>query len=222
MFSWSNHMVRRTLDDMDLTALLAPIVLGFGTGLALIVAIGSQNAFVLRQGIRGEHVAAVVLVCSVSDALLIAAGIAGIGALIHANPLVVDVARYAGAIFLLGYGAMAARRAIRPGALTASGQHPALSAGAAISTVLALTWLNPHVYLDTVLLLGSVANQQAQDLRWWFGAGAITASIAWFSALGFGARVLRPFFARPSSWRFLDGLIAVVMLALGVRLAIGA
>ena len=222
MFSWSNHMVRRTLDDMDLTALLAPIVLGFGTGLALIVAIGSQNAFVLRQGIRGEHVAAVVLVCSVSDAVLIAAGIAGIGALIHANPLVVDVARYAGAIFLLGYGAMAARRAIRPGALTTSGQHPTLSAGAAISTVLALTWLNPHVYLDTVLLLGSVANQQAQDLRWWFGAGAITASIAWFSALGFGARVLRPFFARPSSWRLLDGLIAVVMLALGVRLAIGA
>ena len=210
------------LEDMDLTELLAPAVLGFGTGLALIVAIGSQNAFVLRQGIRGEHVAAVVLVCSVSDALLIAAGIAGIGALIHASPVIVDVARYAGATFLVGYGAMAARRAIRPGALTASGQHPALSAGAAISTVLALTWLNPHVYLDTVLLLGSVANQQAQDLRWWFGAGAIAASIAWFSALGFGARVLRPFFARPSSWRLLDGLIAAVMLALGVRLAVGA
>ncbi len=207
---------------MELTELLAPAVLGFGTGLALIVAIGSQNAFVLRQGIRGEHVAAVVLVCSVSDGLLIAAGIAGIGALIQASPVVVDVARYAGAAFLVGYGAMAARRAIRPGALTASGHHPALSAGAAISTALALTWLNPHVYLDTVLLLGSVANQQAQELRWWFGAGAIAGSIAWFSALGFGARILRPFFARPSSWRVLDGLIAIVMLALGVRLAVGA
>ncbi|HYH76255.1 MAG TPA: LysE/ArgO family amino acid transporter [Arthrobacter sp.] len=207
---------------MDPTDFLAPAVLGFGTGLALIVAIGSQNAFVLRQGIRGEHVAAVVLVCSVSDALLIAAGIAGIGALIQASPAVVDVARIAGAAFLVAYGAMAARRAIRPGSLAPSARQGALSSGAAISTVLALTWLNPHVYLDTVLLLGSVANQQAQDLRWWFGAGAITASVAWFSALGFGARMLRPFFARPASWRLLDGLIAAVMLALGVRLAIGA
>ncbi|MDR7159420.1 LysE/ArgO family amino acid transporter [Arthrobacter sp. BE255] len=207
---------------MDLTELVAPTVLGFGTGLALIVAIGSQNAFVLRQGIRGEHVAAVVLVCNVSDALLIAAGIAGIGALIDANQVVVEVAHYAGAAFLVGYGAMAARRAIRPGALRASGHQKALRAGAAVSTVLALTWLNPHVYLDTVLLLGSVANQQAPDLRWWFGAGAMAASITWFSALGFGARILRPFFARPSSWRLLDGLIAVVMLALGLRLAAGA
>lgn len=196
-------------------------MLGFGTGLALIVAIGSQNAFVLRQGIRGEHVAAVVIVCSVSDALLIAGGIAGLGVLIQTSPVVVDVARYAGAAFLVTYGVLAARRAIRPGVLTASGSRKALSAGAALSTVLALTWLNPHVYLDTVLLLGSVANQQEQDLRWWFGAGAIAASGAWFSALGFGARVLRPFFARPSSWRFLDGLIALMMLTLGLRLAAG-
>jgi L-lysine exporter family protein LysE/ArgO len=206
---------------MDLTAFLAPALLGFGTGLALIVAIGSQNAFVLRQGIRGEHVAAVVLICGVSDALLIAAGIAGIGALVEASPVVVDVARFAGAAFLLGYGILAARRAVRPGALTASGRQPALSAGAAISTVLALTWLNPHVYLDTVLLLGAVANQQSPDLRWWFGAGAVAASMVWFSALGFGARVLRPFFSRPSSWRILDGLVAAVMLTLGLRLAFG-
>ncbi|WP_332761168.1 LysE/ArgO family amino acid transporter [Pseudarthrobacter sp.] len=207
---------------MDLTTFLGPAALGFGTGLALIVAIGSQNAFVLRQGIRGEHVAAVVLVCSVSDALLIAAGIAGVGALLRSSPVIVDVVRFAGAAFLVGYGVMAARRAVRPGALTASGRQPAVGLGAALSTVLALTWLNPHVYLDTVLLLGSVANQQAQDLRWWFGGGAIAASIAWFSALGFGARVLRPFFARPSSWRILDGLVAAVMLTLGVRLAVGA
>jgi L-lysine exporter family protein LysE/ArgO len=206
---------------MDFTGLLTPAALGFGTGLALIVAIGSQNAFVLRQGIRGEHVAAVVLVCSVSDAILIAAGIAGVGALLQANPVIVNVVRFAGAAFLVAYGVMAARRALRPGALTASGRQPAVGIGAALSTVLALTWLNPHVYLDTVLLLGSVANQQTQDLRWWFGAGAITASVAWFSALGFGARVLRPFFARPSSWRILDGLVAAVMLTLGLRLAVG-
>jgi L-lysine exporter family protein LysE/ArgO len=206
---------------MDFTGLLTPAALGFGTGLALIVAIGSQNAFVLRQGIRGEHVAAVVLVCSVSDAILIAAGIAGVGALLQANPVIVNVVRFAGAAFLVAYGVMAARRALRAGALTASGRQPAVGIGAALSTVLALTWLNPHVYLDTVLLLGSVANQQTQDLRWWFGAGAITASVAWFSALGFGARVLRPFFARPSSWRILDGLVAAVMLTLGIRLAVG-
>ncbi|KNH16375.1 amino acid transporter [Arthrobacter sp. ZBG10] len=206
---------------MDILVGFGAATLGFGTGLALIVAIGSQNAFVLRQGIRGEHVAAVVIVCSVSDALLIAGGIAGLGVLIQTSPMVVDVARYAGAAFLVTYGVLAARRAIRPGVLTASGSRKALSAGAALSTVLALTWLNPHVYLDTVLLLGSVANQQEQDLRWWFGAGAIAASGAWFSALGFGARVLRPFFARPSSWRFLDGLIALVMLTLGLRLAAG-
>jgi L-lysine exporter family protein LysE/ArgO len=206
---------------MDFTGLLTPAALGFGTGLALIVAIGSQNAFVLRQGIRGEHVAAVVLVCSVSDAILIAAGIAGVGALLQASPVIVDVVRFAGAAFLVAYGVMAARRALRAGALTASGRQPAVGIGAALSTVLALTWLNPHVYLDTVLLLGSVANQQTQGLRWWFGAGAITASVAWFSALGFGARVLRPFFARPSSWRILDGLVAAVMLTLGIRLAVG-
>jgi L-lysine exporter family protein LysE/ArgO len=205
---------------MDFTGLLAPAALGFGTGLALIVAIGSQNAFVLRQGIRGEHVAAVVLVCSVSDAILIAAGIAGVGAVLQASPVIVDAVRFAGAAFLVAYGVTAARRALRPGALTASGRQPAVGLGAALSTVLALTWLNPHVYLDTVLLLGSVANQQTHDLRWWFGTGAILASVAWFSALGFGARALRPFFARPSSWRILDGFVAMVMLTLGIRLAV--
>jgi L-lysine exporter family protein LysE/ArgO len=206
---------------MDFTGLLAPAALGFGTGLALIVAIGSQNAFVLRQGIRGEHVAAVVLVCSVSDAILIASGIAGVGALLQANPVIVVLVRFAGAAFLVAYGVMAAGRAWRPGALTTSGRQPAVGLGAALSTVLALTWLNPHVYLDTVLLLGSVANQQTHHLRWWFGAGAIAASLVWFSALGFGARALRPFFARPSSWRILDGLVAAVMLTLGIRLASG-
>jgi L-lysine exporter family protein LysE/ArgO len=202
--------------------LVQAAVLGLGTGLALIIAIGAQNAFVLRQGIRGEHVAVVVAICALSDAVLIAAGILGIGALIEAAPVVVDVIRYAGAAFLIGYGLIAAKRAIRPGSLTAGEQQGPLSTKSAVATVLALTWLNPHVYLDTVLLLGSVANSQAPDARWWFGGGAMLGSILWFSALGFGARLLRPFFAKPSSWRILDGAIAVVMFALGIRMAIGA
>ncbi|WP_264794913.1 LysE/ArgO family amino acid transporter [Arthrobacter mangrovi] len=202
--------------------LIQAALLGLGTGLALIVAIGAQNAFVLRQGIRGEHVAATVLICALSDAVLIAAGIVGIGTLIGAAPAVVVIIRFAGAAFLLAYGILAAKRAIRPGALTASAQQGPLSRKAAVATVLALTWLNPHVYLDTVLLLGSVANSQAGGARWWFGGGAMLGSVLWFSALGFGARLLRPFFARPMSWRILDGLIALVMFGLGLRMALGA
>lgn len=203
------------------TAIASTILLGLGTGLALIVAIGAQNAFVLRQGIRGEHVGVVVLICAVSDAVLIAAGIAGIGALIEAAPVVVDVIRLGGAAFLLAYAVFAARRAIKPGALTASENPRAGGLASAAATALALTWLNPHVYLDTVLLLGSIANTQGPELRWYFGVGAVLGSIAWFTALGFGARLLRPFFARPASWRILDGLIAVVMLVLGLRMAFG-
>ncbi len=201
---------------------MAPtVLLGLGTGLALIIAIGAQNAFVLRQGIRGEHIGVVVLICAVSDAVLIAAGIAGIGAVIEAAPAVVDVIRLGGAAFLLAYAVFAAKRAIKPGALTAAENQRGGSLTSVAATALALTWLNPHVYLDTVLLLGSIANTQGPDLRWYFGAGAVLGSIAWFGALGFGARLLRPIFARPGSWRILDGLIAVVMLALGLRMAFG-
>lgn len=207
-------------DDVNAATVFGSLVLGLGTGLALIVAIGAQNAFVLRQGIRGGNVGLVVAICAVSDAVLIAAGILGIGTLIQAAPAVVDVIRYAGAAFLLGYAVMAARRALRPGALVAVDQHGGLGARAVAATVLALTWLNPHVYLDAVLLLGTVANNQGQG-RWFFGAGAMLGSLLWFSALGFGARLLRPVFARPGAWRILDGLIAVVMLTLGLRLAAG-
>ncbi|MGW6172105.1 LysE/ArgO family amino acid transporter [Arthrobacter sp. NPDC055138] len=203
------------------TAIAPTVLLGLGTGLALIIAIGAQNAFVLRQGIRGEHIGVVVLICAVSDAVLIAAGIAGIGAVIEAAPAVVDVIRLGGAAFLLAYAVFAAKRAIKPGALTAAENQRGGGLAAVAATALALTWLNPHVYLDTVLLLGSIANTQGPELRWYFGAGAVLGSIAWFSALGFGARLLRPFFARPGSWRILDGLIAVVMLALGLRMAFG-
>lgn len=201
--------------------IIATAATGLGAGLALIIAIGAQNAFVLRQGIRGEHVGLVVLVCMLSDIVLIGAGIFGIGAVITAVPAVVVVIRLAGAAFLIAYAVLAARRAVRPGTLTVGKQQGALSRKAALVTVLTLTWLNPHVYLDTVLLLGTLANQHG-DLRWWFGAGAVLGSVIWFGALGLGARFLRPVFAKPGAWRVLDGLIAAVMLFLGVKMAFGS
>lgn len=201
--------------------IIATAATGLGAGLALIIAIGAQNAFVLRQGIRGEHVGLVVLVCMLSDIVLIGAGIFGIGAVITAVPAVVVVIRLAGAAFLIAYAVLAARRAVRPGTLTVGKQQGALSRKAALVTVMTLTWLNPHVYLDTVLLLGTLANQHG-ELRWWFGAGAVLGSVIWFGALGLGARFLRPVFAKPGAWRVLDGLIAAVMLFLGVKMAFGS
>lgn len=200
-------------------ALLAAVS-GLGLGLALIVAIGAQNAFVLRQGLRGEHVVAVVAVCALSDLVLIAAGVAGTGVLLDRVPGAVTVIRWAGAGFLLGFGALAARRALRPaGGLTteAAQRTPLLST---VLTASALTWLNPHVYLDTVVLLGSVAAAQG-DLRWHFGTGAAVGSLLWFTALGAGARLLRPVFARPGAWRMLDAGIALVMVVLAVGLVRG-
>ena len=199
----------------------ATMATGLGAGLALIIAIGAQNAFVLRQGIRGEHIGLVVLLCMLSDVVLIGAGIFGIGTLIAAAPAVVVVIRLVGAAFLIVYAGLAAKRAFRPGVLTAGGQQGSLSRKAVLVTALTLTWLNPHVYLDTVLLLGTLANQHG-ELRWWFGAGAALGSIIWFSALGYGAKFLRPIFAKPGAWRVLDGLIAAVMLFLGVKMALGA
>ena len=201
---------------------LLPALLGLGTGLALIVAIGAQNAYVLRLGIaaRPRLVALVVVICAVSDAVLIAAGVLGIGAIIERAPVVLIIIRIVGSAFLLAYGLMAARRVRRPSSLVPAAIGNTSARSAAL-TILALTWLNPHVYLDTVILLGSIANQQGQDERWWWAGGAVLGSLLWFGALGFGARLLRPFFARPSSWRILDAVIAVVMLTLGIRLAIG-
>ncbi|HJE58743.1 MAG TPA: LysE family transporter [Nocardiopsis listeri] len=224
---------------------LLPALLGLGTGLALIVAIGAQNAYLLRLGIEGDHrtVLAVVLVCAFSDAILIAAGVVGVGGLVQAMPAALVVIRVLGAGFLIVYGLLAAYRALKPGpaqALVPATEEPEPareggavttlrtatrtrpSPSAAVLTALALTWLNPHVYLDTVVFLGSLANQQVGDARWWWSVGALTGSFVWFFALGFGARLLRPFFARPGAWRTLDGIIAVVMLALGIRLALGA
>lgn len=196
----------------------SPLLIGFLTTMALIAAIGAQNAFVLRQGIRGEHVVPVIAVCTVSDLILIAAGIAGVGALITAHPDAVTVAKFGGALFLIGYGVLAARRAWRPSTLNPSERSPARLAEVLI-TCLTLTWLNPHVYLDTVVLLGTLANEHQQQ-RWLFGAGAVAASTIWFTGLGLGARRMAGLFATPSTWRILDGVIAVTMVALGVGLAV--
>lgn len=196
-----------------MTALLA----GFGLGFSLILAIGAQNAFVLRQGLRGAHVNAVVAVCILSDAALIAAGVAGFGVLVERVPAVEPVMRWLGAAFLVVYGAMALRRALGADETLA----PAAAGGGgrrrAVLAALALTWLNPHVYLDTVVLVGAVAAQYG-DERWVFGTGAIMASFVFFAGLGHGARVLRPVFARPIAWRFLEAGVACLMWSIAIAL----
>jgi L-lysine exporter family protein LysE/ArgO len=196
----------------------SPLLLGFLASFTLIAAIGAQNAFVLRQGIRGEHVLAVVALCTVSDIVLISAGIAGAGALISAHPSALTIAKFGGALFLVGYGLLAARRAWRPASLTLPEKAPARLVEVLV-TCAALTFLNPHVYLDTVVLLGALANEH-RDERWLFGVGAVTASVVWFFGLGLGARRLAGLFATPLTWRILDGLIAVMMIGLGVSLVL--
>lgn len=203
---------------MDVTPLFA----GLGAGLSLIAAIGAQNAFVLRQGIRREHLWLVVLVCTLSDAVLIFGGVAGIGALLLSAPWIMVAARVGGAVFLLSYAAMALRRAVRPGVLRAEDPAgAATSRSAVLLTALALTWLNPHVYLDTVILLGSIAAAQGETGRWFFAMGAVLGSAIWFPLLAFGARALRGFFGRPSSWRVLDAVVATVMATIAITLLAG-
>ena len=198
---------------------------GLLAGLTLIIAIGSQNVFVLRQGIRREHVGAVVAVCIASDVVLISAGAGGLGALVRAMPEVVGVARWAGVAFLLGYAALAARRALRGGeALTADGTaRPARPRGtgraAAVTTALALTWLNPHVYLDTVILLGSISTR-FPGLEMHFALGAMAASFLFFFSLGHGARLLRPLFATPRAWQVLDVVVGITMWVIAAQLVL--
>ncbi|MFC5125678.1 LysE/ArgO family amino acid transporter [Pseudoclavibacter helvolus] len=174
----------------------------------------------LRQGLLRKHVLAVVAVCALSDALLILLGIGGAGIVFTALPWLTTVVRIAGAAFLLTYAVLAARRAIKPKAMDAADPQASPTLLPTVLTVLALTWLNPHVYLDTVVLLGSVANTHG-EARWLFGAGAAVASIVWFTALGYGARLLQPIFARPSAWRVLDAIIALVMASIAASLLIG-
>jgi L-lysine exporter family protein LysE/ArgO len=205
-----------------MTNALTTAAAGFGTGLSLIVAIGAQNAFVLRQGIRRDAVLAVVGICALSDAVLIALGVGGVGAVVVAWPGALTVVGWVGGAFLLCYGVLAARRVLRPGGdgLRTEGDTTG-SRRRAVLTCLALTWLNPHVYLDTVFLLGSIAADRGA-LRWTFGLGAALASLCWFVALGFGGRALGRFLARPSAWRVLDGLVAATMLTLGTLLVVRA
>lgn len=199
-----------------------PLLLtGFATGLSLIVAIGAQNAFVLRQGLRREHVLPVAALCATADALLVTAGVAGVGTLVESAPLVVDVLRWGGVAFLLAYAALALRRALRPGALVVEDRAPSRLLPV-LGTAAALTFLNPHVYLDTVLLLGSIAAQHGPDGRWVFAAGAVIASVVWFFGFGLGARRLAPLFTRPAAWRVVDLLVAAVMVAVAVGLVTSA
>ncbi len=230
---------------------LLPLLSGLGTGLALIVAIGVQNTYLLRLAVSAglRVVVAAVVVCAASDAALIIAGVLGVGVVVERFPAAVVVIRFVGAAFLLAYGVLAARRALRPagdamrvtdeaaddglahatsGPTVAAGRTRAAPPGrtvtmrTAVLTMLVFTWANPHVYLDTLVFLGSVANQQGPDDRWLWTIGAVAASCVWFSALGFGGRLLRPLFAKPLTWRVFDGLVAVVMLGFGVLLLVGA
>ncbi|WP_241843226.1 LysE/ArgO family amino acid transporter [Agromyces albus] len=256
--SWIDLRMPPSFEVVHLSSALA----GLGLGLSLIIAIGAQNLFVLRQGIRREHVFAVAAICALSDLTLVVVGVSGVGAVLTAVPWLVDVIRWAGAAFLVGYGVLAARRALRPSGealvaeatsvdtavepvtdvasesdrdsrplaasvtvatapptVVATSAVPRTTLRAAVLTCLALTWLNPHVYLDTVFLLGSVANTH-DDGRWAFAAGAGFASIVWFFGLAYGARLLGGVLGSPRAWRVLDGLIAVVMVALGVMLVL--
>lgn len=204
-----------------MTMYLPPFLSGFALSAALIMAIGAQNLFVLRQGLRGEHVGPLVLFFGLSDALLIAAGVAGVGAFLSAAPQLTTILALGGAVFLAWYGIAALRRMVRPGAM-AVGAGEGLTLGRALAVGAAFTFLNPHVYLDTVLLMGAAGSAQPDALRPSFVLGAATASFVWFAALGYGARLLQPVFARPGAWRVLDALVGVVMLTLAASLAVGA
>ncbi|MGQ3054032.1 MAG: LysE/ArgO family amino acid transporter [Roseateles sp.] len=190
---------------------------GWVMGAGLILAIGAQNALVLRQGLRRQHVGVVVAVCTLSDWLLIALGVFGLGALIQGQPFLLEVFRFGGAAFLLGYALLAARRAWRPAqGLVAAGTTSSL--GATVSAALAFTYLNPHVYLDTVVLLGGLGARQPPELRLAFVAGACLASAMWFGLLGFGAAAAAPRLRSPHTWRVVDALVAVLMTGLGLQL----
>jgi L-lysine exporter family protein LysE/ArgO len=193
---------------------------GLVTGLSLIVAIGAQNAYVLRQGLAREHVGAVVAVCTVSDVVLIVAGVTGIGTIVEEAPWALTVVRWLGVAFLGWYGVGSLLRARRTESLRAAG-NGASSLRSVVGRAVALTWLNPHVYLDTVLLLGSIANHEGPEGRWWFALGACVASTVWFVGLGYGARLASRLLARPRAWQVLDVVIGLVMLAIALRLALG-
>lgn len=191
---------------------------GFLLGTSLIVAIGAQNAFILRQGLLKQHVFILCLICALSDAVLIAAGVAGLGTLISQSPVLINVVTVGGALFLFSYAFIAFRRAMRPDVLKAANVGET-SLKSAVAACLAFTFLNPHVYLDTVVLLGSLSARYDGADRLAYALGAMLASFVWFFGLGYGARLLQPIFARPSAWRVLDVLIGLVMTSIGFSLS---
>ncbi len=199
--------------------MLVQFAQGFGIGGALIVAIGAQNAYVLSQAVRKNYILIIPLICIVCDAVLIAAGVSGVGTMVAASPRLTGVATWGGAAFLFWYGARAFWSAIKGGSLEAD-RAAAPSLKAAVLATLAVTLLNPHVYLDTVILLGSVSGQYSQTGRILFGAGAISASILWFFSLSFGGRMLAPLFQRALAWRILDGLVCAVMWTIALSLVL--
>ncbi len=195
---------------------------GFLLSVGLIMAIGAQNAYVLRQGLRREHVGVAVMVAALCDAMLIMIGVGGFGGIISANPDWMAAARYGGAAFLVWYGARAMRNAIRGNSMPLDTQRSGgLTRRQVLLAAVAFSILNPHAWLDTVVLIGSVGSQQAEDVRLIFGAGAVTASFVWFVTLGYGARVLAPLFARPVAWRVLDALVAVILWTIATVLLWG-
>ena len=196
---------------------MGALLAGLLTGLSLIIAIGAQNAFVLRVGLSRTFVAPVVAVCAISDLLLILAGVAGIGTIVEQAPVAIDVIRWLGVAFLTWYGVSSLLRARNTDSLEAA-RAAAPDRRTAVLKVTALTWLNPHVYLDTVLLVGSIANQQGPDGRWWFAAGASAASIIWFTGLGYGARLFTGVLSSVRAWQVLDVLIGLTMLGIAASL----
>jgi len=194
---------------------------GFALSAALIIAIGAQNLFVLRQGLRREHVGPIVLFCGSADAVLIVAGVGGVGALLAAAPRLTTGLALAGAAFLAWYGIAALRRSTMPSAMTVAASAREATLSRVLMTAAAFTFLNPHVYLDTVLLMGAAGSAQPASVRTVFVAGAVAASFSWFATLGFGARLLQPLFAQPAAWRLLDLMVGVVMLALAAMLVAG-
>ena len=198
--------------------LAAAFFKGMGLGGSLIVAIGSQNAYLLRQALKREFVLVCVAICVLCDVVLIGAGVAGMGELITQAPSLLLLIKLAGAAFLGWYGLRAARSALQPGSMQAQADSGASERRTVVAAMLAFSLLNPHVYLDTVVLLGSIGGQQAGWGRWYFAAGAMLASLLWFTSLGFGARYLTPVFARPRAWQILDGVIALVMWSLAISL----
>lgn len=202
-----------------MTPLFAPAFSGLLLGGSLIIAIGAQNAFILRQGLLRQHVFILCLICALSDAALIGLGVAGLGAIISGSEILIGVVTLGGAVFLAVYAFLALKRAISPSGLEAA-KTGSGSLKAAVLTVLAFTFLNPHVYLDTVLLVGGLSARYEGTARLAFAIGAMSASFIWFFGLGYGARVLEPLFARASAWRVLDGLIALVMAALSISLLV--